>query len=85
MTDRRSGMFDRREFLATPQCGGFSLADRPERRKDARLREELNARAATIMAELPAPPFPPKSGLKTSTVKHGVYAALRYGRKYDLA
>ena len=73
--DRRSGTFDRRwigrDFEGTRY--------HPERRKDAKLRVELNARAAVIMAALPAPPLPQNSGLKTGSVKYGIYATLRHG------
>ena len=66
MTDRRSGKWDRRASY----CEG-----RFERRKDTKLRVELDAKATAIMAELPAH----KKALKTSAVKYGIYAALRHG------
>ena len=77
MTTRRSGnIWDRRGTIDDPNTpfGTVKLA-RPERRKDADKRVGLDARAAVIIAELPAP----KKALKTSAVKHGIYAALRHG------
>ena len=84
MTDRRvNNLWDRRgeEGTDDPETP-FDIIKlyRPERRKDAKLRAELDARAEVIMAGLPAPPCPPMTGLKTRSVRFGVYAALRHGR-----
>ena len=83
MTDRRNGKFDRRAILfqETKFDDPEIIADysRPERRKDAKLRAELDARSEAIMAGLLPLGFQFKKGLNASSMKFGVYAALRQG------